>query len=103
MQDYTTGQSGSCIGPTLFSMFACDLKPLNDFNYFIKYADDSILLCPHEYTTAVEEEIAHVMNWALENKMTVNHLQTVEILFHRPNRSGPLTAQNDQRWPSKCC
>jgi len=94
---------GSDIGPTLFSMFACDLNPLDDLNYLIKYAGDSTPLCPQKSTTAVEDEIAHVMNWALENKMTVNHLQTVEILFHRPNRSGPLTAQNDQRWPSKCC
>jgi len=66
-------------------MFACDLKPLNDFNYLIKYADDCTLLCPQKSTTTVEEEIAHVMNWAVENKMTVNLLKTVEILFRRPN------------------
>jgi len=76
---------GSGIGSTLFSMFACDLKPLDDFNYLIKYADDSTLLCPQKSTTTVEEGIAHVMNWSVENKMTVNLLKTVERVFHRPN------------------
>ena len=59
---------GSGIGPTLSSMFACDLKQLDDLNYLIKYADDSTLLCPQKSTTTVEDEIAHVMNWAVENK-----------------------------------
>jgi len=76
---------GSGIGPTLFSMFACDLKPLDDFNYLIKDADDSTLLSPQKHTTAVEDEIAHVMSLAVENKMTVNLLKTVEIVFYRPN------------------
>jgi len=59
---------GSGIGPTLFSMFACDLRQLDEFYYFMKYVDDSTLLCPQKSTTTVEEEIAHVMNWALEKK-----------------------------------
>jgi len=63
-------------------MFVCDLKPLDDFNYLIKYADDSTLLCFQKSITTVEEEIAYVMNWAVQNKMTVNLLKTVEIDFH---------------------
>ena len=34
--------------------------------------------------------MAHVMNWAKENKMTVNLLKTVELVFHRPNISHDL-------------
>ena len=67
------------------------------------HANDSTLLCPHKSTTTVEEEIAHVMNWAVENKMTVNLLKTVESLSQTKYWSGPVTAPNSQRWPSKCC
>ena len=45
----------------------------------------TLLLCPQKSTTTVEEEIAHVMNWAVENRMTVNLVKTVETVFHRPN------------------
>jgi len=34
--------------------------------------------------------MAHVMNWASKNKMTLNLLKTVEIVFHRPNVSHDL-------------
>jgi len=48
------------------------------------------LLSPQRSRTTVELEMAHIMNWALENKMTVNLLKTVEIVFHRPNVSHHL-------------
>jgi hypothetical protein len=35
---------GSGIGPTLFIMFACDLKPIDSLNYLLKYVDDSTLI-----------------------------------------------------------
>ena len=66
-------------------MFAYDLKPLDILNYFIKYTDDATFLSPQTSKTTVELEMAHVMNWAVENKMTVNLLKTVEIFFRRPN------------------
>jgi len=53
---------GSGIGPTLFIMFAYDLKPLDILNYFIKYTDDATLLSPQTSKTTVELEMAHVMN-----------------------------------------
>jgi len=37
---------GAGIGPTLFIMFAHDLKPLDILNFLIKYADDATLLSP---------------------------------------------------------
>jgi len=65
-------------------MFAHDLKPLDILNYLIQYADDDTLLSHQRSKTTVELEMAHVMNWAVENKMTVNLLKTVEIVIHRP-------------------
>ena len=34
--------------------------------------------------------MAHVIDWARENKMSVNLLKTVELVFHRPNISNDL-------------
>ena len=91
---------GSGIGPTLFIMFAHDLRPLDILNYLIKYADDTTLLCPQISKTTVELEMAHVIDWANENKMAVNLLKTVELVFHRPNVShdlSPLAMPNVSR------
>ena len=82
---------GSGIGPILFIMFIHDLKPLDILNYLIKYADDASLLCHENSSTSIELEMAHVIDWARENKMTVNLLKTVELMvFRRPNISNDL-------------
>ena len=72
---------GSGIGPILFIMFIHDLKPLDILNYLLKYADDASLLCPENSSTSIELEMAHVIDWARENKMTVNLLKTVYWSF----------------------
>ena len=38
----------------------------------------------------VELDMTHVMNLAVENKITVNLLKTADIVFHRPNVSHDL-------------
>jgi hypothetical protein len=81
---------GSGIGPTLFLIFAADLKPLDILNRLLKYADDCTLLCPENSNTMVETEMNHVMNWARDNKMLVNLSKTMELVFHRPNLSHDL-------------
>jgi len=48
------------------------------------------LLSPQHSKTSVELEMAHIMNWATKNKMTLNLVKTVEIVFHRPNISHDL-------------
>jgi len=80
----------SGIGPTVFIMYAYDLKPLDILNFLIKYADDATLLSPQNSKTSVELEMVHIMNWASKNKMTLNLLKTMEIVFHRPNVSHDL-------------
>lgn len=76
---------GSGIGPILFIIFACDLKPLDALNLLLKYADDSTLLCPEHTTTPIEDEVRHVIKWAALNKLLINLLKTKEMVFHRPN------------------
>ena len=81
---------GSAIGPTLFIIFAYDLKPQDAANHLLKYADDSTLISPQNSKTPVETEMAHIMKWARENKLMLNLLKTVELVFHRPNLSHEL-------------
>jgi len=71
-------------------MFAYDLRPRDILNFLIKYADDTTLLSPQNSKTSVELEMAHIMNWATKNKMILNLLKTVEIVFHRCNISHDL-------------
>jgi len=48
-------------------------------------------MAPLDYfSTSIELEMAHVIDWARENKMTVNLLKTVELVFRRPNISNDL-------------
>ena len=75
----------SGIGLTLFVIFAADLKSFDPINYLLKYADDSTLLCPELSNTSVETEMRHITDWARQNKMMINLLKTVELVFHRPN------------------
>jgi hypothetical protein len=76
---------GSGIGPSLFIMFAFDLKPIDIINFLIKFADDSTLLCPENSNTTAEAEVAHILEWARLNKMLINLIKTLEIIFKRPN------------------
>jgi hypothetical protein len=76
---------GSGIGPTLFVIFGSDLKPLDTFNHLLKYADDCTLLTSEQSAVSAEMEMQNVTDWAIANKMTINLLKTVELVFHRPN------------------
>jgi len=67
---------------------------------FIKYADDTTLLCTQMSQTTAELEMAHVISWTNENKIAVNLLKAVELVFHRPNVSydlSPLAMSNVSR------
>jgi hypothetical protein len=76
---------GSGLGPVLFIMFAFDLISLDKLNSLLKYADDVTLLNPENAILSMETEVAHIMEWARKNKMTVNMVKTKEIIFHRSN------------------
>ena len=52
------------------------------------------LLCPQNSSrpTSIELEMAHVIDWARENKMSVNplYIKTVELVFRRLNISNDI-------------
>jgi len=56
-------------------------------NYLLKYADDATLLSPQNSPTPLELEMAHVMHWARENKMSLNVLVglTSQVIYYRPH------------------
>jgi hypothetical protein len=61
---------GSGIGPTYIHQFACDLKSIDSLIYLLKYADDSTLICPEKSVVPVEDEMANLVRWSTENKIS---------------------------------
>jgi hypothetical protein len=47
----------------------------------LEYADDATLLNPENAILSLEVEIAHIMEWATQNKMTVNIVKIKETIF----------------------
>jgi hypothetical protein len=64
---------GSGLGPVLFIMFAFDLMSLDKLNSLLKYADDVTLLNPENAILSLDVEVAHTIEWARKNKMTVEY------------------------------
>ena len=50
-----------------------------------KCVDDASLLVPEQTDVEINEELNHVLKWAVDNKLTVNMAKTKELVFHRPN------------------
>lgn len=78
---------GSGIGPSLYILMEGDLHPLCCDNVMFKYADDTNLLVPERSAVTIQQEFAHVQEWACRNKMTINLSKTKELVFHRPHPS----------------
>ena len=72
------------------TMFPHDLKPFDILNYLVKYADDASLLSSQNSPSPVELKMAHVVHWAKENKVSINLLKTVELVYRRRNISDDL-------------
>ena len=51
----------------------------------IKYADDTNLLVPEHTDSNLNQEFAHICDWAKQNKMRINITKTKELVFHRPH------------------
>jgi hypothetical protein len=62
-----------------------DLRTLCVNNVIFKFADDTNLLVPENSDVPMQDEFAHVQEWARSNKMTKHFAKTKEIVFHRPS------------------
>ena len=78
---------GSGIGPSLYILMESDLHTLCVSNVIFKFADDTNLLVPENCEVTLQDEFAHVREWASRNKMIINYVKTKEIVFHRPHPS----------------
>ena len=82
---------GSGIGPTLFVIFMCDLRPISAINRMVKYADDATLLVPEKTDVQIQDEFNSIAKWAADNKLTINLSKTRELIFHGPNPRNYIT------------
>ena len=71
---------------------ASDLRPITHGNLMVKFADDSYLIVPAANVQSCADEIAHVENWATENNLRLNRINSVEIAFVSPwsQRAGKI-------------
>jgi hypothetical protein len=54
---------GSVLGPILFNVNSCDLKPLSILNKYFKYADDAYLVIPESNVSSIQLELDHHAAW----------------------------------------
>jgi hypothetical protein len=78
---------GSGIGPCMYVLMESDLRALSESNILFKFADDTNLLVPENCEVSLQDEFAHVQDWASQNKMIINFAKTKEIVFRRPHPS----------------
>ena len=74
---------GTVIGPFLFSLMVEDIKPKKpEINKLIKFADDMTVSAPvRSNKDSSMEEVKHIENWAVRNRMTLNISKTWEMLL----------------------
>jgi len=63
-----------------------DLHPMSyPLNLMFKFADDTTLLIPQNTDISAKAEIMNIKYWVFINKMEINWLKTIELIFRRPN------------------
>jgi hypothetical protein len=63
-----------------------DLHPMSyPLNLMFKFADDTTLLVPQNTDISAKAEIMNIKYWVFINKMEINWLKTIELIFRKPN------------------
>lgn len=78
---------GSAVGPPLFLINGCELKPKFSQNYLDKYADDSYLIVGASNEGTVLEELAAIEKWAIANNMKLNQAKSKEMIFYNSKKA----------------
>ena len=74
---------GSGLGPFLFLIYILDLRRLSSLNNMCKYADNVFKLCSQRSSVALEEEYAHIQEFAQVNNLSINISKTKQIVFYK--------------------
>ena len=81
---------GSCLGPLLFLVFCNDLHLNLEFTKCILFADDTTIYNSHKdlryLTWSLEHDLGRISDWFKANKLTLNTLKSVCILFKANNK-----------------
>ena len=76
---------GSILGPLLFLLYINDISNSSSLLRFILYADDTNIFYNSrdivELGVTVNNELRHVMNWFIANRLSVNMKKTNFVLF----------------------
>ena len=80
---------GSGVGPTLFVIFICDLRPISAIDRMAKYADDATLFAPEKTDVQIQDEFNSITKWVAGNKLTIRtHISQVKPQkLHSTNRN----------------
>ena len=82
---------GSCLGPTLFSLYVNDLPAITNFRVRL-FADDTILIMTSndlkKLKKTANDETNKIEKWLLLNKLTLNHTKTNYMLFFPQKECG---------------
>ena len=82
---------GSCLGPTLFSLYINDLPDITNFRIRL-FADDTVLVMTsndlQQLKKAANDEILKIEKWLLHDKSTLNYSKTNYMLFSPQKECG---------------
>ena len=82
---------GSVLGPLLFLIYINDFYRCSNVFDFHIFADDTNLFCSNHSLLALEscinENLSHVSNWLIANKLSLNIDKTNFVLFHPPQKA----------------
>jgi len=85
---------GSILGPLLFLLFINDLPNASQLLHFLLFADDTNIFASHKsYDYLIQlmnQELVHVNNWFVANKLSLNTSKTNYILFSSHRKHVPL-------------
>jgi len=58
-----------------------DLTPVTHGNLMFKYADDTYVVTPVSNILSRDNELDHIVEWALANNLRLNRSKCVEVVF----------------------